>query len=130
MAKNTAIPAQLLVAAGLLGELGGTGRHVVPQAGPARRAVRAVRPPSRVRICGLKRVMPRWRAPSDSLAAGTSCLKASPTDARCAGAPLGVERAVLVDAAVGVRAEEVPLRLDQGSRQPFGTNAVVVGQRG
>ena len=43
--------------------------------------------------------------------------------------PFGVVGAFLVHALVGVRTKEVPLSLDQGSRQPLCTNAVVVGQR-
>src|SRR4029079_17390455 len=46
------------------------------------------------------------------------------------GAPLGVERAALVDAVVRVRTEEVALCLNQGSRQPLSANPVVIGQRG
>src|SRR5690625_1640290 len=40
---------------------------------------------------------------------------------RAVRGPLGVERAGLVNALVGVRAEEVALALDQGRGQPLGT---------
>jgi hypothetical protein len=43
--------------------------------------------------------------------------------------PEGVEGAGLVDALVGVRAEEVALALYQGGGQPLGADAVVVRQR-
>ena len=43
--------------------------------------------------------------------------------------PQGVEGALLVDALVGVRAEEVALALHQGGGQPVGAEAVVVRQR-
>ena len=67
------------VTTGPLGEA--TGRHLVPEAGPAARApARAVRPPqSRQDLrteAGHAEVAGAF---SDSLAAGTSCLKASPT---------------------------------------------------
>ena len=76
--------------------------------------------------------MPRWRvAFSASLASGTLLLEGFPNLTLAAvSAPLGVEGAVLVDAVVRVRTEEVALCLDQGGRQPLGANAVVVGQRG
>src|SRR5215211_1040825 len=44
-------------------------------------------------------------------------------------APLGVEGALFVHTVVGVCTKEVPLRLNQSSRQPLGANAVVIGQR-
>src|SRR5690606_2830640 len=43
-------------------------------------------------------------------------------------APAGVVDTLGVGAPVGVRAEEVPLRLDQVRRQPLRPQAVVVGQ--
>ena len=44
-------------------------------------------------------------------------------------APERVERAVLVDALIGVRAEEVALTLHERGREPVGAQAVVVRQR-
>ena len=43
--------------------------------------------------------------------------------------PLGVERAVFVDAAVRVRSEEVALTLNERRRQAVGAQAVVVRER-
>ena len=43
--------------------------------------------------------------------------------------PLGVEGAVLVDALVGVRSEEVTLSLHEGGREAVAADAVVVRQR-
>src|ERR671914_961632 len=54
----------------------------------------------------------------------------SARDLGAVAAPQGVERAVAVDAAVGVRAEEVALSLRERGRKPFGPQRVVVGQRG
>ena len=43
--------------------------------------------------------------------------------------PIGVENSRFIDALVGVRAEEVALRLQQIRRQTCGTIAIKVGQR-